>query len=803
MKQIDNPFIEESSHKRTAKLRRNIGAYLRRWPLFLFSLLLFLFAAWLYTRYLTPIYGSSIKVLIQDSKTSQGATSQFFGDMAITGSLYGGIDNEIQVMKSSRLLNQVVNNLNIGNSYYIEGKVIETEIYGKELPVLLKTYSKLGTYPQVNFSVVVNKDNILVTHDEKTFKTKLNQPFEVYGYTFMFYKNPKLVSKGYKKFNVSTIDPFTRARALQGSLRIGMVNEYSTVLEVYLEGIHKKKSEDILNELVNVYNTDAIKDKIYEFDKTEEFIEDRIAKIDSELGGIEGKKQGFQQANNVAMLEEEVGSSIGAKIQLENQLLDADTQLSLVNSYKGHIQGQGIDEILPSDISSTSGSTNSAVSSYNQLVIERNNLLSSGATENHPMVQNLTKSIKTAKSGIVSNIREQEKSLSRMRNNIASQLSEVTSFKRRAPQLTRISRDINREQQIKENLYLLLLEKREEAAISKAITTDKIKVMDPVVSTKNPVAPVKSNYYLSAVILGLLLPLVIIYSKELLRNKVETRDDLEELIDDDPIIGEIPRVTDEELKNKVVGGDLSTLSEAFRIMRTNVEFTLSKIGVPQDKGSVILVTSSIKGEGKTFVAMNYAHTLGQLKDKKTVIIGSDIRNPQLHRYENIDKNVNGLTEYLYDDSESYKDFIHISKSDGRTHIMFSGRIPPNPTEMLMSDKFARLIKKLKSEYDYIIVDSAPLVLVSDTFHISNLVDLTIYVTRSEFTPKAVLRVPLEAKMKGRLQNLTFVLNDISTAHSGYAYGYKYNYGYGYGYGTKNRRRSFWSRLMTDLGFNRN
>ena len=199
--------------------------------------------------------------------------------------------------------------------------------------------------------------------------------------------------------------------------------------------------------------------------------------------------------------------------------------------------------------------------------------------------------------------------------------------------------------------------------------------------------------------------------------------------------------------------------------------------------------------------MNYAHVLGQLKGKTAVILGADIRNPQLHRYDRESKKALGLTEYLYDDQVTLNEIIKTSTSDQRTKIIFSGRIPPNPTELLMSEKFDQMIEELRNRFDYVVIDSAPLVLVSDTYHISNAADLTVYVTRSEFTPKDVIKVPMDALEEGRLKNVVFALNDISTAHSGYAYGYKYNYGYGYGYGTMNRRRTPWKRLLSSLGIN--
>ena len=799
-KDIHNPFIEESSHERTTKLRRNIAAYVRRWPLFLLSILFFLFLALLYTRYLTPIYQTNIKVLVKDAKQNPG-TNMLLSDIALTGNLNGGIDNEMEILKSIRLMKSVVDDLGLENTYTREGRVIEVEAFGRELPILLKSYPVDTLQPiYQNFQVAYNHPKIQVTTASgQVIDTQVNKPFLLNKNTFVFVKNPTGSKAEKDKFKVSISDPTRTAKFLQNALNIEISGNYSTVLNMYLNSANTDKAEAILNHLIVVYNRDAIADKNLEFEKTEEFIEERIAQINEELGGVEGTKEDFKERNSLANLEAEAAQSIGIKPGLEGNLLNVETQLSLVQSYKNHVQSQGIDEILPADVSESSGGTNEVVRNYNQLVAERNNLLATGATEQHPTVQNITSNIKSTKSAILSNINKKASSLQRMRNDIAGQLGQATALKSSVPRLERITREIDRQQHIKENLYLLLLQKREEAAISKAITSEKAKIIDPP-SSIGPVSPVKSRYYFGAFALGLLLPLAVIYTKELLKNKIETRGDLEELVKGEPIVAEIPKISMEE-EFKLVGSDLSVMSEAFRIMRTNIEFVMSRKLADVNKGKVILVTSSIKGEGKTFVSMNYAHVLGQLKGKRAIIVGADIRNPQLHRYDRSSKKALGLTEYLYNDDVSLEEIINISKSDGKTNIIFSGRIPPNPTELLMSPKFEELIEELSKTYDYVVIDSAPLVLVSDTYHISSTADLTVYVTRSEFTPKDVIKVPMDAIEEGRLKNVVFALNDISTAHSGYAYGYKYNYGYGYGYGTVNRRKSPIKRFFSSFGIN--
>lgn len=800
MSQQPHSFFEPSSEQQADDLRRNIVVYLRRWPIFVLSALVFLFLTWLILRYTTPIYQTETKVLIKNSKQSMGQ-EMLLNDLMMGGGMNSNsVDNEIQLMKSERLLLQVVEDLDLQYAYSSKGRVIDVGQYKNNMPLhLICTPKKDIELPFVDFEVYYKHPKIeVITASGDVFDVKINQKFEFDGNEFQFVKNPLHTKSEALYFNVSTRPIRLTAKQLQGDINVELIDKYTTVLRINYQSPIPAQAEAILNHLVDVYNKDAIRDKNLEFEKTEEFIEDRLNIISNELEGVEADKESFKEGNKIAILEAEAAQSIGNRTHLENELLAAETQLSLVGAYKSHVQSQDINEILPSDISDASGASNQSISAYNTMVTERNNLLATGATDKHPVVQNLTNNIKTTKNAIVSNINKKISALSKTRSNFAAQLGETEAFKSKVPHLERVSRDINRQQQVKESLYLLLLQKREEAAISKAITSDKAKVIDPPFTYPLPVKPKKSLFYLGGLVLGLLLPFGVIYTQEFFKNKIESRDDLEALIDGAPIVAELPSIENSD-DTTLVGSDLSSLSEAFRIMRTNVEFVISKRIQDKGIGKVILVTSSIKGEGKTLVSMNYAHILGQLKNKRTIIVGADIRNPQLHRFHGKSKNIAGLTEYLYDEDTLLDSIIHSSSSNHQTDIIYSGKIPPNPSELLMSAKFDKLIDELKHDYDYVIIDSAPVVLVSDTYHISNTADLTVYVTRSEHTPKDVIQVPMDAIESGRLNNVVFVLNDISASHSGYAYGYKYNYGYGYGYGSENRKRSILHKFLSGLG----
>ncbi len=801
---LEDSLFEESKQERTSNLRRSLFAYTRRWPWIIVSVLLCLFLAWVYTRYTTPTYKSGLKVLIKDDKKNAG-TNIILDELGVTNNMNGGIDNEMEILGSEKIIGDVVDRLNLDIAYYKEGNVIESEIYSGEIPVLLKVnvpgVSVDGNYLSTTIDLSVRDTALTAYFPDKTIKTRINKPFKYREFLLTFVPNLKIpknrrnIDDDYK---IKVRDKYKLTKYLQRNLEIEMSNEFGTVLDLYIDSENKRTARDFLNTLIVSYNEDASKDKNLEFENTKDFIERRIKIISDELGEVESQKQSFQQSNDITNYEQEFAAGLAKKANAENELLTIDTELELVKGYNSYIKDKSIDEYLPNSISTNGGGTNAAVTKYNELVSERNALLARSATEDHPFVKPLTEELQDARRAILENVSKERQALLDSRNLLQSKLDEANSLKSKAPSILRSARGIDRQQLLKENLYLLLLNKREEAAISSAMTTPKAKVIDPAFSSNKPVAPVKNNYFFAALVIGLILPLSIIYSKELLKNKIETREDLEHLAPDVPIVSEIPRVSGQE-SEKVVAPDLSALSEAFRILRTNVDFILSNKKA-FDEPKVILVTSSIKGEGKTLVSMNFAHTLSQLRNKKVIIIGADIRNPQIHRYntQKTRKELDGLTEYLYSDNDDIHDYIKKSTLDDKTDIIYSGRIPPNPSELLMSPRFGQMIDELKKEYDYIIIDSAPMILVSDTYHLNRYADLIVYVVRSEYTMKNVINHPIKAKEDGKIGDIAFVINDISTAHSGYGYGYKYNYGYGYGYGTKNRRRSFMNRMLNSF-----
>ncbi|MEO2063067.1 MAG: polysaccharide biosynthesis tyrosine autokinase [Christiangramia sp.] len=789
-----NEQKEESSFD----LKAEIYKYLTHWKWLLFSCLLGLTIAYLYNRYTLPKYRSESTLMILSE--SEGNVSGVLD--GASGSLLkledNSLENQIVNLKSKRLVKKVIDDLDFNISYFVEGNVITPEVY-KNSPVKInfRTADSIvnTSYLNVLISPKSNTQFDLSIGEKQLGSYGFGENIEIENLKFSIESNSAQV----KNSNPVHIVVRPVADVAQEYILNSMIypkGKGMDILTLQTTNNVSDKGEDFLNNLMYQFNFDGVKDKRQVAAKTTEFIQNRLENITVDLDSVETNLADFKKNNQFMDVNAGAGQFMDQRLSAEQELFNIETQLSIINSIKEDIQAESEYEILPENVGVESSNVSNAITNYNQLLLERQSLLSSSTTAN-PVVKDIENQISSVRKSLQQNIETAIRNLNIEKAGLSQRENLATSKFSTFPGMEKGIRNIERQQQIKEQLYLFLLQRREEAAIAFAVTSPVAKVIDSAYTYPSPISPQPWLILLGGFIIGLIIPILIIFVKNFLDTKVHHKVDLNPLIKEVPFMGEVPRIGQDQ-SDVIQLNDRSPLAESFRILRTNLAYLIQK----KDKGvaDIIFVTSTVKGEGKTFVSYNLARTLATT-NKRVLLIGADIRNPKLHRYTSatIGAREKGLSDYLYDYEVTKEDIISKTNDEGiAVNVILSGPIPPNPAELLMNDRMENLIETCKPEYDYIIVDTAPTMIVTDTLLISQQADYTLYVTRADYTEKNLLQFPKDLKKQGKLKGLAVILNDVDYSKFSYGaqYGYSYGYGYGYGADEESRLQRLKKRLFT-------
>ena len=762
------------------------------WYWFVLSLIIFGSLGAIYLRYTTPMYQSTAKLLIKDESGSnrRGQSLQNMSNLGIISNSTG-IDNEMEILTSHSLAEDAIRDLKLYVNYSTKGRVKDVILYRNQ-PLNVDVDPEHLEKLNAPIDLTITKDSIFYivsgTYYVPTNDNSNEGPYSInrkitnlpatiatragiitissnYGHTL---KNSDVL-------NVSILSPRMAANKYTSELQVSQTAKSTSIAQLQLTDEVPQRSLDYLKQLAIVYNRQANEDKNTIALRTDKFINDRLSKINTELGKTEGELQNYKQKNGIVELQMNAGNSVANQNNSELKLADVETQIELFNTIAREVEtsSRNLTQVIPSNVGLDDQSSTSLINKYNELVLERNRLLRS-ASESSPVVEPLTAQIRELNGNIRRAIAAARQNLLIQRDAVSAQVNKYNGQVAETPQQERMLTQIDRQQEVKSGLYLMLLQKREENSISLAATADKGKLIDdPQLVGK--ISPKSTSIMMVAILIGLVIPVLVILVLQFFRYKIEGHDDVARLTKL-PIIADVA-VASNKAKGKadivVHENQNNQMEEIFRSMRTNLQFML------KEGQKVILFTSSTSGEGKTFNAANLSVSFGLL-GKKVILVGLDIRRPRLAELFGINDHKHGITNLLVKDNptaEELQEQILPSGVNKNLDLLMAGPIPPNPAELIARNSLDIIINLLKEKYDYIMIDTAPVGLVTDTLQIARVVDASIYMCRADYTPKSSFNLINALANENKFPNMAIVLNGIDMSKRKYSYYYGYG-GYG-------------------------
>lgn len=773
--------------------------YISYWKWFVLSLIVCVAVAATYLKFTLPSYGIKTSVLIKDDVKGSGSVEMsVFKDMSII-TQKNSVDNELELLKNSLIFEKVVRELGVYATYYQIstlslvhklginkvipnlGKYRSYVLYGDESPILVTLPDSIlkNFNDPVSFQVLVHPDGkceFTGTYNENPYTVNaiisdkdVKLPF---GRINIRKSNLKLHDD--MQIEVNLENPMTIADQFLKQIKMELASKGSSVVNLSMVSSNVTLGKDFLRKFIEVYNREEMNDQLEMANKTSQLIEEHLNSLSKELNTVESQAENYKQSQGITDLAAQSDIYNAQTADAQQKRLELETQLGIVSNLKSYVQNnQSHDQLLPANSGIKSSGLNDMISNYNKLVLDKNRLSRIASGSNQAMVD-LNNKIENTYNTVKSSLENEENNLQIARRDILSQYYQTSARIRAVPRQERQYTDIKRQQGVKEGLFLYLLQKKEEKYMNMSAVAPSTKLIDTV-RYAGPVAPRKKIILFSSLLIGLLIPVIGIKIRDLMRYQIENKEELE-AFSTVPVLGEIPK-TDQTGNVLVKENSTDSFTEMVRLLRANVLFVMDD---PDKK--VINLLSSVSGEGKTFVTINLAISLALL-DKKVLIIELDIRKPKLSEYMGIE-NKTGITLYL-SGQISQSELVKPTGIHPNLSIITAGTIPPNPNELLAKPALDKLIDDLRQNFDYIVIDTAPIGVVSDSFLLNRLTDVTLYVVRAEFTPKKDIEDATILYKKKKLKNMYFVLNDVDLTKHTYRYGYGKKYGYGYGYG-KNR-----------------
>lgn len=777
---------------------------LAKWKWFVISLAITLSVACFYLLTTPPVYQQSASLLIKEDAKGQSIGSDVASVFSELGFSQGqtNVNNELIALQSPELLYEVGRRLSLDVNYQVKGRFHKNTLYGETLPVKVifhelednesaKMVLSLLPGEKVNLSEFERRGEKIAAKDvegnlNELITTPLGQITVVKGSAY-----DDFIAENNQAIYVSRSGYHGMTRGIQGGLTAVLSDKKATVINLTYKDLLIPRANDVLNTIIAVYRENWIKDKNQITNSTSMFINDRLGVIEQELGDVDQNISSFKSEHLLPDVEAASNLYMTQSKEMNNKILELNTKLSMARYIKNFLRANAEkNQLLPASSGLESSSIEAQIAEYNKVQLQRNNLVTNSSEQN-PLVLDYDQSLSAMRNAIVTSIDNFITTINTQLESVEKTEKKTTAQIAANPNQARYLLSVGRQQKVKEALYLFLLQKREENELSQAFTAYNTRVITPPTGTFIPISPKRNMVVLVAFMLGLAIPGGIIFLRESMNTKVRGKKDLENL--NMPFLGEIPldvregkkkiikrmkKGRGESVKKIVVKeGSRDIMNEAFRVLRTNLEFMTGG----DDKSKVFVVTSFNPGSGKSFLSLNIAVSLA-IKGKRVLVIDGDLRHASVSQYVKSPKT--GLSNYLSGKENDYKDLIVPDNNFGNLYVLPVGVIPPNPTELLFSDRLKTMLQELRNSYDYIFFDCPPVEIVADTQIIEKLADRTIFVIRAGILERSMLKELKNMYSEKKFKNMSVILNGTEGAggkYYSYRYGYRYGYNYGYGY----------------------